>query len=60
MENNWDLPEEQKAKTLEVLRAHGAKLHSVYTAAKDGLADEVAALIAGGADFNGLFEVRCA
>ena len=54
------MPEEQKAKTLEVLRAHGAKLHSVYTAAKDGLADEVAALIAGGADFNGPFEVRCA
>jgi len=34
----------------EMLRAHGARLHSVLSAAKEDLVDELSALIAQGAD----------
>jgi hypothetical protein len=33
-----------------MLRAHGARLHSVLSAAKEDLVDELSALIAQGAD----------
>ena len=47
-----------KEKTLEVLRAHGARMHSLISAAKEDLFEEVASIIAQGADLDARFYVR--
>lgn len=47
-----------KEKSLEVLHAHGARMHSLISAAKEDLFEEVASIIAQGADLDARFYVR--